>query len=146
MPDVLPDELYLWQQRAAMLVYSHETALFLLGMAERVPGRQSATLPSDARLSQTFPGDLKLYFVKPELFGIGVSRLPTKMGHTVRAYNAERTLCDVLRSRSRMDDQTVAFALKCYVARNEKDLNLLGEYAALFHVTKALRAYLEVLL
>jgi len=33
-PDDLPDELYMLQQRSKKIVFSHETALFLLDMAE----------------------------------------------------------------------------------------------------------------
>jgi len=37
-------------------------------------------------------------------------------------------------------------AVKAYAASSEKDLNRLSEYAEQFHVTKALKPYLEVLL
>lgn len=146
LPDELPDELYLWQLRMPRLVYSHETALFLHDMAERTPARHSITLPSDVRLSATFPGDIKVYMIKPELFEVGLVVAPSKMGHEVRAYDVERTVCDILRSRNRIDDQTVVAAMKNYVNRPGKDINKLGHYASLLRVTKILRSYLEVLL
>ena len=37
-------------------------------------------------------------------------------------------------------------ALKTYVARNDKDLNRLMEYAKLFRVDNVIRRYMEVLL
>jgi predicted transcriptional regulator of viral defense system len=146
LPDELPDALYLWQKRIPILVYSHETALFLHDMAERTPSRHTATLPSDRRLSSTFPGDVKVYMIKPELFEVGLISLPTKMGHSVRAYDVERTVCDILRSRNKIDDQTVVAAMKNYAARSNKNMNKLGQYAAMFRQTKILRHYLEVLL
>jgi predicted transcriptional regulator of viral defense system len=146
LPDELPDELFLWQKRMPILIYSHETALFLHGMAERTPSRHTATLPSNVRLSPTFPGDVKVYMIKPELFEVGLISLPTKMSHSVRAYDTERTVCDILRSRNKIDDQTVVAAMKNYAIRTDKDMNKLGQYAAMFRVTKILRRYLEVLL
>jgi predicted transcriptional regulator of viral defense system len=146
LPDELPDELYLWQLRMPRLTYSHETALFLHDMAERTPLRHSITLPSNMRLSATFPGNVKVYLIKPELFEVGLTTLPSKMGHEVRVYDAERTVCDILRSRNKIDDQTVPAAIKNYANRKNKDMNKLGQYAALFRVTKILRQYLEVLL
>jgi predicted transcriptional regulator of viral defense system len=142
----IPDELFLWQQRMPRLIYSHETALFLHDMAERTPTRHTVTLPTDARLSSTFPGDVKVYMIKPQLFTVGLISMPTKMGHFVRGYNIERTVCDILRSRNKIDDQTVAAALKNYAIRSDKDMNKLGQYAAMFRVIKILRQYLEVLL
>jgi predicted transcriptional regulator of viral defense system len=146
LPDSFPDELYIWQRRMNLLVYSHETALFLHGIAERTPTRHSATLPSDARLSPTFPGDIKVYFIKPELHELGAVPLPSMMGHEVRAYNAERTICDVVRSRSRIDYQSVIAAVRNYAFMKGKDLNRLGQYAETFHIAEILRKYLEVLL
>jgi predicted transcriptional regulator of viral defense system len=146
LPDELPDELFLWQLRMPRLIYSHETALFLLDMAERTPSRHTATLPTNVRLSSTFPGDIRVYMTKPELFEVGLVSLSTKMGHSVRAYDAERTVCDVLRSRNKIDDQSVAAAMKNYANRNNKDMGKLGRYAVMFRMTKISRQYLEVLL
>ena len=58
----------------------------------------------------------------------------------------ERTICDVLRSRSRIEMQTLQGALKVYARRSDKDLRTLMRYAKLFRIEKILRQYLEVLL
>ena len=42
--------------------------------------------------------------------------------------------------------ELVADAVKAYVNSSKKDLNLLSEYAEQFHIMKALKPYLEVLL
>jgi hypothetical protein len=98
------------------------------------------------RLSSTFPGDIKVYFVKPELHELGVVFLPSMMGHEVRAYDVERTVCDIVRSRSRIDDQSVIAAVKNYASMKGRDLNRLGRYAEAFRIVGILRKYLEVLL
>ena len=61
-------------------------------------------------------------------------------------YDMERTICDVLRSRSHIEMQTFQDALKAYARRKDKDLRTLVRYAKLFRVEKILRQYLEVLL
>ena len=61
-------------------------------------------------------------------------------------YNMERTICDLIRCRSNMEIQTLQYALRHYVIRKDKNLRVLMNYAELFHVEKALRKYLEVLL
>lgn len=74
--------------------------------------------------------------------------LPEKphWGNEVRCYNAERTICDLLRSRNRLDEEIVISAIKNYAASADKDLNLLAEYASQFGVEKVLKRYMEVLL
>lgn len=64
----------------------------------------------------------------------------------MRCYDAERTICDLLRSRSRMDEETVISAIKNYVTFEDKELNRLAAYADKFKVNKVLKSYMEVLL
>ena len=61
-------------------------------------------------------------------------------------YDLERTICDLVRSRSHFEFQDFQSALKRYAARKDKDLNRLMAYARLFRVQAVLRRYLEVLL
>jgi predicted transcriptional regulator of viral defense system len=143
--DDLPDELYLLQQRSKKIVFSHETALFLHDMAERTPIQHALTIPSDSKLSPSLSSGVKIYYVKPELHDMGICELPSKMDNEVTVYNAERTICDILRSRNRVDSQTMAAAMKNYAVRKSQDWSLLSKYAEIFCITKLLRQYLEVL-
>ena len=143
--DAFPDELFILQQRSEKIIFSHETALFLHDLAERTPILHSLTVPSDRKLSLALVEGCKVYYVKQELHSLGVCSLPSKMGHWVAVYNIERTICDVLRSRNRMDSQTVAEAIKGYAVRKDIKWNLLSEYARIFRVTKLLQQYMEVL-
>ena len=70
----------------------------------------------------------------------------TTFGNTVRCYNMERTICDLLHSRSRCDEETVISSVKNYAASKSKNLNLLAEYAKSLRVDKTLKQYMEVLL
>ena len=86
------------------------------------------------------------YYVKPELYELGIVMKKTTFGNEVRCYNAERTICDLIRSRSRMDEETVISAIKNYAAYKDKDLNRLAAYAEKFRVSKILKQYMQVLL
>ena len=145
-PDDMPDELYLLQQSSEKIVFSHETALFLHDMAERTPLRHSLTIPSTSKLSRALSKGCKVYYVKPELYGFGKCPVMSKMGNKVIAYDAERTICDILRSRNRIDGQIFAEAIKNYAVRKGHDWNKLRSYAEAFCITKLLRQYLEILL
>jgi predicted transcriptional regulator of viral defense system len=144
--DSISDELYVLQKRSEKIIFSHETALFLHGMAERTPFLHSLTIPSSSKLSPVLADGCKVYYVKPELHRLGACSLMSMMGNEVVSYDAERTICDILRSRSRVDGQVFAEALKSYAVRTGKDWGRLREYAEVFCVTKLLRQYLEVLL
>ena len=89
---------------------------------------------------------IQVFTIKAELHDVGLTTAQTPFGHTVPVYDMERTICDLLRSRSRIEIQTFQGALKAYVRRKDKDLRRLMQYASLFRVEKVLRPYLEVLL
>jgi hypothetical protein len=67
-------------------------------------------------------------------------------GNEIPVYDLERTICDIIRSRSRIEAQDITQALKSYVKRKDKDLNRLMTYAKLFRVDRIVRNYMEVLL
>ena len=66
--------------------------------------------------------------------------------HLIPVYDLERSICDLIRSRSSFEIQDFQTALKNYISRPDKDLNRLMTYAPLFHVDTLIRQYLEVLL
>ena len=77
---------------------------------------------------------------------LAVGQAETPFGNTVAVYDPERTICDVIRSRNRMEMQTIRDALRQYTARKHKDLRRLMRYAQALHIETVLRNYLEVLL
>lgn len=145
-PDAAFDDLFVLQCRDPRIIFSHESALYLHNMAERAPMAHSVTIPSSKRLSPQIKRGCKVYYVKDEWLNMGVTEVSSHLGHTVRAYTVERTVCDILRSRNRIDSQTVAAALRNFAAFPKKDIGKFGEYAEKFGVLSLARKYLEVLL
>ena len=145
-PDCWRDDLYLLQLRCPQTVFSHDTALFLLDMTDREPLRYSVTAKTGYNPSHLTAEGIKVFTVKKELMDVGKMEAFTPFGHKVMTYGAERTVCDMIRSRNTMEIQSVQDALKQYIRRKDKNLQKLMEYAKLFHVEKRLYSYLEVLL
>jgi hypothetical protein len=84
--------------------------------------------------------------VKEELFEEGVMKTRSPSGHTLRSYNAERTICDLFRSRRNIEIQDLQDAVKAYIRLKEKNIPLLMRYAKAFSVEKIIHWYLEALL
>ena len=144
--DAWTDTMYLLHLRCKQAVFSHETALFFHDLTDREPIRYTVTVRTGYNPSRLQENGIQVYTIKRELHEIGVITAKTPFGHTVPVYDMERTICDLLRSRSRMEIQIFQDALKQYVRRKDKNLRTLMQYAAMFHVEKILRQYLEVLL
>ncbi len=144
--DDMQDDLLSIGKRSANLIFSHETALFLHGISDRVPFEHTVTVPSNRVPSKGILAECKVYYIKPELFELGRTLLATPMGNQVNAYDLERTICDIVRSRSKIGTETFLAALKAYAASPKKNLNLLDYYAKQMRLASVVRKYLEVLL
>ena len=140
------DEMYLLQLRLGSAIFSHETALYLLNLAEREPLHFTLTVRAGYNNIKLKNEGIKMYFIKPELFELGLIEVKSPMGHILRAYNAERTICDLVRGRSNVEIQDLSAAIKTYTRQREKNIPLLMRYAKIFRVEKILRQYLEVLI
>lgn len=144
--DDMQDDLLSIGKRSTNLIFSHETALFLHGVSDRVPFEHTVTVPSNRVPSKAILEECKVYYIKPELFELGRTFLVTPMGNQVSAYDLERTVCDIVRSRNKIGTETFLAALKAYAASPKKNLNLLDSYAKQMRLAGAVRKYLEVLL
>lgn len=146
LPESTYDDMYIVALTSSKIVFSHDTALFLNGLSNRTPFMFSVTVPSNCAVPISIKNGCNCYYIKPSLYGLGLTERKTTFGNTVKCYNAERTVCDILRSRSRLDEETVISALKNYSAYGGKDLNLLSRYAQELRVGKELKKYMDVLL
>ena len=142
----IEDEMYIFQKKYPNLIYSHETALFLHGLSDRTPSDYSATVPSGYKVVSNLSDRFKMYYVKKNLHGLGVIEGETPFGNTIKLYNIERTLCDLLRSRSRIDIQIFSDAFQKVMKDKQIDAMLLLEYARKLRVESVLNTYMEVLL
>ena len=140
------DAMYLLQTRFSAAVFSHETALYLLDLAEREPLQHTVTVKTGYNYSALTKEGIKVHSIKRDLFETGMTTLQSPTGRALRAYNAERTLCDIIRCRKDIEMQDFQSAFKAYARKNDKNLPLLLRYAKAFHVEKILRPYMEVLL
>ena len=146
LSDDMEDEMLSISKRAKRIIFSHETALFLHGISDRTPFEHTVTAPSGCIPSAAMKAECKVYYIKPELFGLGKTEMKTPAGNLVPCYDLERTICDCVRSRNKMGTETFLAALKLYAASPRKDLNKLNSYAKKMRIASVVRQYMEVLL
>lgn len=141
------DELYVLHQRCPHAVFSHDEAFYYHGLTDREPIVHTFTIYSGYNTHRlTADGSSKSYTIKKELLDVGKIIVKDNNGNLIPMYDLERTICDLIRSRSSIEVQDFSSALKRYVSRKDKNLNRLMEYAKLFRVENVIRRYMEVLL
>lgn len=146
LPEVWKDEIFNLQSRFKRGIYSHETALFLWDLTDRTPNRYNMTFPVNYNLTKPKEENIRCVQCKSEWYELGLAEVTTPGGNIVKVYNAERTLCDILRTHCSVDIQVVTEAFKHYTSKTEKNIPALSEYAKILKVEEKIRAYLDVLL
>lgn len=140
------DEMVSIQARYKAVIFSHETALYLLELTDRTPLFYSVTVPAGYNATSLKASGAKVYFVKRGLYPLGLITMKSPHGNDIKIYNLERTICDALRNRNQIDVQFINESLKRYVGKKERDIDLLYSYARQFRIQKIVREYIEVLL
>ncbi len=143
--DAWQDTSYILHLRYPNAVFSHEEALYLNNLTDREPTNNVLTFKTGYNPSRLTQKGIKVYTIKTELLDVGKVMLKTSFGNKVPSYNLERTICDIVRSRSTIEIQDYQTAIRTYVKRKDRNLGLLLEYAKLFHIEKLIRQYIEVM-
>jgi predicted transcriptional regulator of viral defense system len=147
LPHETPDEYAMLQTYVPQSVYSYATALFIWGFIDRVPHVLDISVCQGANVSYAMPvmEDVRFHYHSAGLFGIGITTAVTPQGGTVRVYDRERCLCDLVGARGKMDMQVYAQGVKSYFAGAPK-LRTLLRYARALGVEDGVRRFTEVML
>ncbi|MBQ6716402.1 MAG: type IV toxin-antitoxin system AbiEi family antitoxin domain-containing protein [Clostridia bacterium] len=143
--DAWEDEMYLLQRKYNRGIYSHDTALYLLGYSDRTPAKYTMTFPKGYHAASIESENILIKRVVAENYSLGVIEIESPCANPIRVYDLERTLCDILRG-SGSDVQIVTAAMKKYASSKEKDIHKLMTYAQQLRVKPKVMRYMEVLL
>lgn len=145
-PDGSVDDFLMLALKVPEGILSHGTALYLNGITDRTPFGLSMTISSDSVLTSSLRGSVTCFYVSDELLNMGRITLKTPFGNEVATYDCERTICDMIRSRKRLDDELVLDGIRQYAARKDKEIDRLGWYARQLGVLEDIRRTMEVVL
>ena len=144
--DAWPDRLYLLQLRNRKIIFSHETALYLHGLADGESKQPVVTVKRGYNASHLKADNVEVHTVIADWFDIGAATTETSFGNSVRVYDKERCICDIIREKKRMDIQVFQTAMITYFKDPDKDIHKLMQYASRFGIQEKMRQYTEVLL
>ena len=77
---------------------------------------------------------------------MGLIYIDSPFGMKLRVYDKERTICDIIKNKNKIDREIFAKAIQQYSKLKDKDLNKLMKYAKKMNILKKVREYMEILL
>lgn len=145
--DAIDDEFASISLNSSNLVFSFQTALYLLGFSDRTPNVFHISVPQGynaEHITRKF-SNIKVHYVKKEFFNIGMSSVKTPLGSYVKCYDIERSICDIVLWRKSIDKQAFVDAIRSYFTSKNKNLRKLITYSKVLNVEDEVRMYIEVL-
>ena len=134
-PSAFEDSYFSFQQKYKKAIFSHMNALYFYGMTEEFPYNYTVTVPQSYHVD-TVNEKCNVFYVSNDIYELGVVEIETPNGNKVRAYNKERCICDIIRSKGRMDSEQVKKTIKQYMQSRDKDIAKLSEYSKKMGINK----------
>lgn len=146
LPNYIEDEYYKVASKSKNARFSMATALYLHNLSDRTPLVYNVTLPFGYSGVLQKEKNVILNFVKREILDLGVIEMTSPFGMKIKVYDIERTICDIIKNKNKMDAEIFSKALKDYAKSRNKNLSKLTKYAKAMNIEKKVSEYMEVLL
>ncbi len=127
-PSAFEDSYFFFQQKYKKAIFSHMNALYFYGMTEEFPYNYTITVPQKYHVDKVNE-KCNVFYVSDDIYEMGVVEIKTPNGNKVRAYDKERCICDIIRSKGRMDSEQVKKSIKQYILCQDKDMVKLSNYS-----------------
>ena len=135
-----PSEARLINQLFPDGILNMDTALFYYGYSDRTPLAWHLAVSKDSgksRFKMDYPF-VRPYFIEPALLDLGLTSGEID-GNKMRIYDKERTICDCLRYRNKMDREIFVKAIQGYVNDPSKNIPRIMQYARKLRVTDTVK-------
>ena len=141
------DELFQLQRRYPRIVYSGMTALYLLGLTDRIPDSIEFTIPKGYRVRKGSVGDDAVCHIEnnEELFDLGNVSAETMFGNSVTCFSKEKMVVEMIRKRDDYDSELFLKAVKTFLKGKDKDMELLFQYARMRKMEEKVYRILEAM-
>lgn len=127
-PDVFEDNFYSFQSKYKKAIFSHMNALYFYGMTEEFPYNYTVTVPQSYHAA-ALNEKCNVFYVADEIIELGLAEIATPNGNKVRVYDIERSICDIIKSKNRMDLEQVKKSIRRYMKSENKNISKLLMYA-----------------
>lgn len=140
--NLIEDEFYILQQKFSNIIFSYNTACYLLNLSDRAPYKIDVTTLNHNNISE----DLEIHYIAKDKFKIGITEIKSPYGNPIKVYNAERCICDLLKNKNEVDIELYNKIINNYFKQKHRNLITLEKYAKEFNVLEKFENIMEVLI
>lgn len=145
MEDGIYDEYFIFQYKHSKAIYSFSNALYFHDLSDTIPTHKEVTVYQGYN-THRFDNNVRVHYVKRNLYNLGVEEINSIYGNPIQVYDKERTICDLISQKNKMDSEVFKKAIQTYFKSDSKDTHKLMNYASKLGIEKEVFNIVEVLL
>lgn len=145
LPNELEDDYFIISNKSKYAIFSNLTALYFHGLCDRIPIKYDVTVKSGYKGSLQQNRNINLYYIKKENLELGLTIMETNYGNNIKVYDVERSICDIIKNKNKLDLELFNKAIRNYYYSKNKNTNKLYEYAKKLNIYEKVRMTFEVL-
>ena len=141
---VVPDEVLVARLFPEAILFL-ESALIHYEYTDRIPKAIQIAVDKDSEKTKyrlDYP-PIEPHFMESKYLGLGLDRMVLD-GVSIRIYDRDRTLCDVLRYEKKLEKEVFSQAIQRYVRDPQKNIRKLHEYAKKLNISRKAEQYIGV--
>ena len=145
--DWIVDPYLIFQYTYPQFIYSFNSAIYLHGLGDILPNYLEVTGPFNYRPMSKNRDDVMTHTdTVDESYNLGIIDIKTSLGNVVRTYDKEKTICDLIKHKDKIEFEVYVKALTRYARSKDKDINKLMRYAQIMKIENKVRDQMEVII
>lgn len=135
------DPLYAMQHRTKKVVFSHFTSLNIQGFYKNIEKKVHISVPQsyNAKNYKSY----KVFYNSKSSYENGIIEYKYN-GYILKIYDIERSVCDIIRDRTRFDESEYNKFINFYFNRLDLNYKKLLEYSKALRISKLVHHYLSL--
>ena len=140
----IEDVYYVLSVSTPKIIFSHMTALYFHNLSIKAPDR-SFDITVTKKYNNSKLKKHNVFYVDDKFYSVGITEVKTPQGNSIKIYDIERCICDIIRSKKRMDIEHVKYAIKEYLKRRDNNLIKLSKYADMFGIKEEVMNFVSMM-
>lgn len=135
-----------WVEAAKIVdggIYCLRSACFYYKLSTDIPNEYQIAIEHTRKIVLPDYPNIKLFYWDKQLLNIGVSIINDN-GHEFKIYDLEKTICDVIRFRNKIESETLNQVIRNYFKRKDRNINSLYQYAKILRIEKKVNEYVNL--
>lgn len=145
--DWIVDPYLVFQYTYPRFIFSFNSAIYLHGLGDILPNYLEVTGPFNYRPMSKNRDDIITHTdTVDKTYNLGIIDAYTTFGNVIRVYDKEKTICDLIKNKDKIEFEVYVKALNNYAKSKDKNINKLMEYARIMKIEDRVRSQMEVIL